>query len=174
MRWEDLDRSFGFLVHDIARLQRKLFDRRARTLGLTKAKWSVLAHLARREGVSQNQLAEILEVEPITLARHIDRLAAQMWVERRPDPTDRRVNRLYLTEKAIPILDELHAMAEATREDTLDGLSADQRELLIDMLLAVKENLSAKTNDRAAKKQPSPIDPKPDTMPRTLSDARGR
>lgn len=170
MRWEDLDRSFGFLVHDIARLQRKLFDRRARTLGLTKALWSVLAHLARREGVSQRYLAEILEVEPITLARHLDRLEAQMWVERRPDRTDRRVNRLYLTEKAIPILDKLHAMAVETREDALAGLSTDQRELLIDMLLAVKENLSAKTNGRAAKKRQSPID----IMPETLSDARGR
>lgn len=170
MRWDDLDRSFGFLVHDIARLQRKLFDRRARTLGLTKALWSVLAHLARREGVSQNQLAEILEVEPITLARHLDRLEAQQWVERRPDKTDRRINRLHLTDKAIPILDELHAMAEETREDALAGLSAGQRESLIDMLLAIKENLSLKTNGRAAKKRQRSIDITRDS----LSDAKSR
>jgi len=169
MRWDDLDRSFGFLVHDIARLQRKLFDRRARTLGLTKALWSVLAHLARREGVSQNQLAEILEVEPITLARHLDRLEAQQWVERRPDETDRRINRLFLTDKVAPLLDELHAMAEATREDALAGLPAAQRERLIDMLLAVKENLSVKTNGRAAKKRQRPVD----RTSRRLTDAEG-
>lgn len=170
MRWDDLDRSFGFLVHDIARLQRKLFDRRARTLGLTKALWSVLAHLARREGVSQNQLAEILEVEPITLARHLDRLEAQGWVERRPDKADRRINRLFLTEKVVPILDELHTMAEQTREDALAGLPAEQRELLIDMLFAVKENLSLKTNGRAAKKRQRLNE----TANESLVDAKGR
>lgn len=152
MQNEDLDRSFGFLVHDIARLQRKVFDRRASSLGLTKPQWSVLAHLARHEGISQAGLAEILEVEPITLTRHIDRLQEAGWVERRPDPNDRRIRRLHLTEQAFPILDQLRPMAAATREDALADLTQTERERLIDVLLVIKENLSAKANGRAPRR----------------------
>ncbi len=83
---EDLNRTLGFLLHDASRLMRKRVDRRARTLGLTRAQWRVLAQLRRREGINQSALADILEIENITMGRHIDRLEDAGWVERRPDP----------------------------------------------------------------------------------------
>ena len=98
MEWADSESNFGFLLHDISRLLRKRFDRRARDLGLTKSQWIVMAHLARHEGIKQSGLAEILEIEPITLARHLDRLGETGWIERRADPADRRVWRLVRTD----------------------------------------------------------------------------
>src|SRR5207302_9486649 len=90
MTRHELDSSFGFLLHDIARLMRKRFDQRARNLNLTRAQWQVVAHLARHEGINQAGLAEIIEIEPITLGRLIDRMEEAGWVERRPNPSDRR------------------------------------------------------------------------------------
>src|SRR5690606_28746084 len=91
-----LTRSLGFLLADVSRLVRRRFDARARDLGLTRARWRVLPQLRRREGINEASLAEIMEVEPITLGRHIDRLVEKGFVERRPDPSDRRAWRLYL------------------------------------------------------------------------------
>src|SRR5258705_12803842 len=88
MTRHELDSSFGFLLHDIARLMRKRFDQRARSLNLTRAQWQVLAHLARHEGINQAGLAEILEIEPITLGRLIDRMAEAGWARRRSHPSD--------------------------------------------------------------------------------------
>ena len=100
----DPERSFGFLLHDIARLMRKKFDQRARALGLSRAQWQVLAHLSRHEGINQSGLADILEIENITLGRLIDRMEDAGWVERRPDRSDRRARLLYMTEKAAPMI----------------------------------------------------------------------
>src|SRR5207237_4472081 len=97
---DELDVALGFLSHGIARLIRKRFDQRARGLGLTRAQWQVLAHLARHEGINQAGLAEILEIEPITLGRLIDRMEEAGWVERRQHPSDRRARQLYLTAQA--------------------------------------------------------------------------
>ena len=83
---EELKRSFGFLIHDVSRQLRKSFDRHAKAIGLTRAQWRVLAHLSRNEGVKQSELADILEIKPITLARLLDRLSADDWVERRRKP----------------------------------------------------------------------------------------
>ena len=87
----------GALLVEVGRLLRRNFNRRAQELGLTQAQWQALAHLSRKQGINQACLADLLEVQPITLARLIDRLAAAGWVERRPDPADRRAQRLYLT-----------------------------------------------------------------------------
>ena len=95
----------------------------AGTLGLTRAQWRVLAQLRRRQGINQTALAEILEIETITLGRHIDRLADKGWVERRADPADRRAWRLYLDDKAQPVLDELRTLSEATRDEALEKLA---------------------------------------------------
>lgn len=138
-----LTRSLGFLLGDVSRLIRMRFDARAEQLGLTRAQWRVLAQLRRREGINQSALAEILEIEPITLVRHIDRLVAKELVERRPDPNDRRAWKLYLKEEVQPILDRLRRVSEQTREDALAGIPADQREQLIDNLLVMKANLTA-------------------------------
>ena len=98
-------RELGFALHDVARLLRTYSDQRARELGTTRAQWAVLSRLQRCEGAKQNELAEALDLAPITLGRLIDKLTAAGLVERRDDATDRRANRLYLTEKAAPALE---------------------------------------------------------------------
>ena len=139
---EDLDRTFGFVLHDVARLLRKRFEQRARGLGLTRSQWSVLAHLARHEGINQTSLADILDVEPITLARLLDRMEAAGWVERRKDLRDRRTRLLFLTEKAHPVLAQMWVLGRANREDAMAGLSPACRDQLIESLLQIKANLS--------------------------------
>jgi MarR family transcriptional regulator, transcriptional regulator for hemolysin len=136
--------TFGFLLHDTARLMRRDFERRSRGTGLTRAQWAVLAYLARSEGTSQAALAEMLEIEPITLVRLLDRLEGAGWVERRPDPTDRRVRRLYLTPTARPLMEQFQELATATREAALRGLSETERNHLTDLLLKVRTNLSGR------------------------------
>ena len=142
MTRQDVDSSFGFLLHDIARLMRKRFDQRARGLGLTRAQWQVLAHLARHEGISQAGLADIIEIKPITLGRLIDRMAEAGWVERRPDPADRRARLLYMTERVAPVMQQMFELAIEVREEALVGLSPAERERLIATLLHVRGNLS--------------------------------
>jgi MarR family transcriptional regulator, transcriptional regulator for hemolysin len=136
------DEGFGFILHDVARLLRKRFDQRARALGFTRAQWQVLAHLARNEGIHQTGLADILEIENITLGRLIDRLEEAGWVERRLSPSDRRVRLLFLTEKAKPIHARMQALGKLTREEALSGLSAGQQADLYNMLRHVRANLS--------------------------------
>lgn len=138
---DDPDRNVGFLLHDVSRLLRKNFDRRARALGLTRAQWRVLAHLAPRQGINQTALAEILEIENITVARHIDRLEDTGWVERRPDPDDRRAWHLYLTGKARPILDQMELLAVETQEEAMAGLPESERRRLLALLLSMKRNM---------------------------------
>lgn len=137
-----LTRSLGFLLGDVSRLIRMRFDARAEQLGLTRAQWRVLAQLRRREGINQSALAEILEIEPITMVRHIDRLVAKELVERRPDPNDRRAWKLYLEDGVQPTLDRLRLLSEQTREDALAGIPPEQCDQLIDNLLAIKANLT--------------------------------
>ncbi len=141
---ENPDRNVGFLLHDVSRLLRKRFDRRARALGLTRAQWRVLAHLAPRQGINQSALAEILEVENITLGRHVDRLEQTGWVERRPDPDDRRVWRLFLTDKSRPILDQMEILAVETQEEAMASLSEGERHGLMALLLSMKRNMLAR------------------------------
>lgn len=136
-----LTRSLGFLMGDVSRLLRKRFDARAQTLGLTRAQWRVLARLRRREGINQKELAEILEIESITLGRHIDRLEAKGWVERRPDPDDRRAWKLYLDPSVKPVLAQMRKLSEATRKEALEGFDDAESEQLIDLLLRVKGNM---------------------------------
>lgn len=133
--------SLGFLLHDVSRLLRRNFSRRMAHLGLTQAQWQTLAHLSRCQGVNQTKLADILDIQPITLARLIDRLEAAGWVERRLDPADRRAFRLYLTEKAQPLIDEMWDRAADTREAAMAGLEPAARDAMIDSLLAIKRNL---------------------------------
>ena len=139
---DEIDRNFGFLLYDAARLLRRDFDRRARRLGLSRAQWSVLAHLARNEGVKQAALAEVLDVQPITLARQIDRLERSGLVRRCADPADRRVRRLYLNERAGSILAELRVLGRETRAEALRGLDVEQRRCLLQMLARIRDNLS--------------------------------
>lgn len=139
----DLEQSLGFLLNDVSRMMRQRFDERARGLGLTRAQWRVLRHLRQYEGANQGSLAEILEVETVTLGRHIDRLEESGWVERRRDPSDRRVWRLHLAEKSRPMIDRLTDLSAVVREFALQGLSKPERDHLLRTLLTMKDNLSA-------------------------------
>lgn len=134
--------EIGFLLHDVARLQRKRFEHHARGIGLTRSQWHVLAYLSRNEGINQTGLADLLEVEPITLSRIVDRLAEAGLVDRTCDPSDRRVRCLRLTEAARPKLQQLRELSEMTRRETLHGVTDGDRERLVGTLLAMRSNLS--------------------------------
>ncbi|MCH8239367.1 MAG: MarR family transcriptional regulator [Proteobacteria bacterium] len=149
-----LTRSLGFLLADVSRLVRKRFDGRARSLGLTRAQWRVLAQLRRREGINQTVLAEILEVETITLGRHIDRLEAKGFVERRRDPGDRRAWRLFLKARVQPVLDRMRSFSDVTRGEALKGIPAAESEALIDHLLRIKANMLELERTGAGDKNP--------------------
>ncbi len=138
-----LTRSLGFLLADVSRLVRRRFDSRASALGLTRAQWRVLAQLRRREGINQTALAEIMEIEPITLGRHIDRLVEKGFVERRPDPTDRRAWQLHLRAEVQPILDRLREMSTLTRLEALRDIPEADADRLIEVLLRIKSNMLA-------------------------------
>jgi MarR family transcriptional regulator, transcriptional regulator for hemolysin len=133
----DPDRSFGFLVHDVARLYGRRFDRNGRRLGLTRAQCRTLGYLARNEGVNQAGLADLLEIRPMTLVRQIDRMQESGWIERRPDPTDRRARRLFLTDKARPVLGRIWDVSSETQDQVLAALSPDEAEQLIELLRRV-------------------------------------
>jgi DNA-binding MarR family transcriptional regulator len=138
---EPLYHTLGFLLHDAARLLRKRFEQKARDLGLTRSQWQVMAHIARHEGIHQGALAEILEIEPITLVRIIDRLEAAGFVERRLHAKDRRVRLLHLTPKAHPVLQEMRAIGQETREEALASVAPEDRERLTEILLTMRSNL---------------------------------
>lgn len=141
-RSNDPKRSFGFLIQDVARLMRRNFNRRVSTLGLTQAQWQALAHISAREGLNQAALADILEVQPISVARLIDRMEAAGWIERRQDPNDRRAVQLYLREKAEPMLEQMWAYAALTRAEASKGLSEKEKETLLDLLSRMRVNLT--------------------------------
>jgi len=131
------------LLNDVARLMRTRFDQRARMRGMTRAQWGILVMLSRQPGLSQNEMAAISEVEPITVGRLIDRLEKRGFVERRPDPTDRRIRRLHLLPAAQPVLDEIARHREELYDAILSGIDSDQRERFVEALLQMKNNLNA-------------------------------
>ncbi|HEV3043300.1 MAG TPA: MarR family transcriptional regulator [Roseiarcus sp.] len=134
-------REFVFAMHDVARLLRTLADQRARALNMTRAQWSVLKRLEMNEGVKQAELAEQLDLQPITLARLVDKLAKLGLVERRDDPNDRRANRLYLTETAAPVLKRLNALGETLVGQALEGFDAFEIAALGQSMGRIKSNL---------------------------------
>lgn len=136
-------RQIGFLIADVARLMRSSFDRRVRRMGLTRSQWLVLSRLQRYPGISQSELAEMLEVERATAGRTIDRMERRNWLVRRPDPTDRRINRLYLTAEAEAVQAELARIAEQLLDDAMAALDAGERAALSDMMERVKAQLLA-------------------------------
>ena len=134
-------RELGFALHDVARLLRTYSNQRARELGTTRAQWAVLSRLQRCEGVKQGELAEALDLAPITLGRLIDKLTAAGLVERRADATDRRAHRLYLTDKAVPALVDLGALAEDLMGRALAGVEESTVRAMHDGLKTIKANL---------------------------------
>ena len=134
--------NLGQVLSDVSRLLRRAFDERARGIGVTRPQWQVLTMLARHEGINLGGLAELLDVEPITLCRMIDRLQEAGLVERRPDPTDRRAWLLFLTHKAGGLLDELRPLGLNLFDEAMNGLNALEREALLNMLERIRGNLS--------------------------------
>lgn len=142
-----MDENLGSLLAQTARLMRRAFDEKARTIGVTRPQWQVLTLLTTHEGINQGGLAEILEVEPITLGRMVDRLQDGGLVERRPDPADRRAWRLFLTDKAHLLLQQLRPLADEMIEVAAEGLDAQTRTNMIEGLRRMRANLTRRQAD---------------------------
>lgn len=141
------DMSFGYLLNDVTLLFRKHFDRRATRFGMTRAQWRAIKCLHHREGIRQNELAEFLDMEPIAVGRVIDRLQDAGFVERRPDPNDRRCWRLFPTAKAHAVIDDMQGIARGLRGDATRGIDSDELRQMIDVLERIKSNLQALDNE---------------------------
>ena len=152
MRPRSPRREFAFLINDVARLLRTFADQRARQFGMTRAQWAVLARLESNEGLKQSELAEMLDLQPITLTRLVDRLCANGLIERRADPSDCRVKRLYLTAQAHPLMDRLAELGGDMMETVLEGFNVATIERMTLELSLAKENLKGAIAKRAADK----------------------
>jgi len=157
-------RNFGFLTHDVSRLIKRRFDRKARQTGLpiTRRQASVVLYIARNEGVSQSEVATWLDLEPIALVRLLDKLSDDGLVERRAHPTDRRVRTLWLTPDAGPVVTQILAINKAIREEAFAGMPAHARDAAIDILDGIKGNLTrreeADGSPAAAAVEPDRVD----------------
>lgn len=143
--------TFTFELVETSRALRRDFDRRAAALGVTRPQWTVLVRLLRTDGLRQVDLAEALDVEPITLCRIIDRLEESGLVERRRDGSDRRAWNIFLTEKAGPVIDELKGMAELFHADALAGISRAELSSAEEVLVRVRSNIERNAREIARK-----------------------
>jgi DNA-binding MarR family transcriptional regulator len=141
-----MDDNIGVMIAHVARLLRRSFDERARSIGVTRPQWQVISLLARNEGINQGGLAELLEVEPITLGRMIDRLQEAGLVERRADPADRRAWRLFLAGRATDLIEQLRPLAKETFEFALEGIDEAGRAELMATLDRMRANLTRRPN----------------------------
>jgi MarR family transcriptional regulator for hemolysin len=136
-----VDMNFLFTLGEVQRLMRAYADKQAARYGITRAQWAVLAKVERTEGMKQTELAEQLEMQPITLTRLIDKLCDNGWIERRGDSNDRRVNRLYLKKAARPLLGKLAGLKSEITAAALAGISPTEAERLVAQLESIKENV---------------------------------
>lgn len=149
-----LEREFAFQIMDVARLLKTYADQRARQFGISKAQWMVLVRIDRHEGLKQSELAEMLDLQPISLTRVLDRLAENGLIERRSDPNDRRANLLYLMPAARPLLDQLSVLATDMMKTVLEGLDARTIERTLRDLGLVKDNLRSAIGRNATSQPP--------------------
>lgn len=133
--------DFAFVLYDVARLLRTYADQKAGQFGMTRAQWAVMARLQRAEGLKQSELAELLDIQPISLTRLLDRLCANGLIERRADPEDRRANRLFLTPAAQPVLAQLGVLREDVMSTVLAGIPANNISLILKELAVARDNL---------------------------------
>ena len=136
-----VDMNFLFALGEVQRLMRAYADKEAARYGITRAQWAVLAKVERSEGMKQTELAEQLEMQPITLTRLIDKLCDNGWIERRGDETDRRVNRLYLKKAARPLLGKLAGLRSELTATALEGIHPADAHRMLAQLEAIKENV---------------------------------
>jgi len=135
-------KELAWEIGETSRMMRRYYDRRASALGVTSAQWRLLLRLAREPGLKQVELAERMDVEPITACRIVDRLEEAGLVERQRDPEDRRAWRLVVTAKAEPILGRLRALAEEMSGEAFAGMSVEEVEAMRAKLARVRENVS--------------------------------
>jgi len=136
-----VDINFLFTLGEVQRLVRAYADRQAARYGITRAQWAVLAKVERYEGMKQTELAEQMEMQPITLTRLIDKLCDNGWIERRGDETDRRVNRLYLKKAARPLLGKLAGLRSELTATALEGINPADAHRMLSQLETIKENV---------------------------------
>jgi DNA-binding MarR family transcriptional regulator len=136
-----VDTNFLFTLGELQRLIRVYADKQAARYGITRAQWAVLAKVERNEGLKQTELAEQMEMQPITLTRLIDKLCDNGWIERRGDDNDRRVNRLYLRKAARPLLAKLAGLRSELTATALEGINPTDAHRLLAQLEIVKENV---------------------------------
>jgi DNA-binding MarR family transcriptional regulator len=146
-----MEDHIGAMLADVSRLIRRSFDERARGIGVTRPQWLVLTRLHRHEGCHQGRLAELLDVEPITLSRMVDRMQESGLVERRPDPDDRRAWRLFLTGRAQALMNELRPLGREVMDIALEGVSETRQRALRSTLEQIRQNLSRHAGDEAAR-----------------------
>lgn len=139
---ENFDRNIGFLVHDVARLMRTLYDRRMAPLGLTRSQWWVLTFLYAYEGTSQSELAARLDIEKASLGRLLQRMENKGWIVRRDDEKDGRTKRVHLTDKVRPMLQVMRDLASEMRNDAVRSLDEAERDTLTDLLGRMRDDLS--------------------------------
>jgi MarR family transcriptional regulator, transcriptional regulator for hemolysin len=144
-------REIAFNINDVARLLRTYADQKSASFGLNRAKWAVLARLDRFEGLKQNELADMLDLQPISLTRLLDGLSENGLIERRSDPNDRRAKRLFLTPAARPLLDRLSELGEDLMTTALAGLDQSKTSALLASLTTIKENLRQAVQKKSAK-----------------------
>jgi DNA-binding MarR family transcriptional regulator len=136
-------RNLGFLMKDVSRLWVRLFEQRATQLGMTLSHAKVLIFLSRNEGATQARLAELSDTDPMTLVRILDRMEKDGWLERRPDPSDRRAYRLFLKRAADPVLAEINRIGDRARGEALAGVSTEDRAHLVALMERIHGNLLA-------------------------------
>src|SRR5262249_7842673 len=144
------DGYIGYMISDVARLLRTVFDRRVRAMGLTRGQWLVLTRLYRRPGASQTELADMLEIDRASAGRMVDRMEKNGWLERRPDAGDRRINRLHLTKEARKVHAAIWAHAHATVDEALSALSPVERTQYTPLTAKVKGRLQSLASSLAS------------------------
>lgn len=137
------DLRLSFLIHDVSRMRRTTFDQYMKPFGVTRSQWWVLSNLSRHDGMVQTELADILDVGKVTIGGLVDRLETAGWVERRPDASDRRAKRVFLTAKADKFLADIREAGGEMNELAFNGLSRADRRQLFDMLSRIKLNLKS-------------------------------
>jgi MarR family transcriptional regulator for hemolysin len=159
MRPRSRNRELLFLISDVGRLLRTYADQKARLHGMTRAQWAVLLRLERREGLKQSELAEALDIQPITLTRLVDRLCANGLIERRADPNDRRAKKLHLTPAARPLIDRIADRVEDLSETVLNGIAPAEVDLMLAKLGLARENLKDAIERKAANERKTANEP---------------
>src|SRR6202008_2232273 len=149
----DWDLRLGYLIHDVSRLRRMMFDRALAPLGITRSQWWVLAFISRKDGLPQTQLANELDVGKVAVGALIDRLESSGFVVRQADPVDRRVKRVYVTKQARGFLEKLRKETDKFNAKIVNGIDRTQLEAASDALLAMKRNLLAMSDGTVSKKE---------------------